>query len=144
MSYLKQTTLAGLFIIAMPAFGYESIGLGESSEVFIRDPFTPSPLMYEQAGTLSNIGSDAFGFLPGDIPDFQIPKMRLKGLITQKETGEQLALLEIVGSGVFMVREGDEINIDPRQPASAIRISDITRLSVTIETGTLGRIRVLR
>ena len=144
MSYLKQTTLAGLLIIAVPAFGYESIGLGESSEVFIRDPFTPSPLMYEQAGTLSNIGSDAFGFLPGDMPEINVPTMRLKGFVTDKDTGGMLALLEIAGRGVYMVREGDEINIDPRQPASAIRISDINRLSVTIETGTLGRIRVLR
>lgn len=136
-------SIVGL-LITLPGMAYEEVMLGESSEVFIRDPFTPSRIMYEQAGNLSNIGSDAFGFQPGDIPDFQIPKMRLKGLITEKDTGEELALLEIIGSGVYMVREGDEINIDPRQPASAIRISDITRLSVTIETGTLGRIRVLR
>lgn len=133
-----------VFGSVLPHLVYADIALGESSEVFIRDPFTPSRLMYEQAGTLSNIGSDAFGFQPADIPDFQVPKMRMRGLLTEKDSGERLALLEITGSGVYMVREGDEINIDPRQPASAIRISDITRLSVTIETGTLGRIRVLR
>lgn len=131
-------------VISTPALAYEELSLGESSEITIRDPFTPSALMYEQAGTLSNIGSDAFGFRPSEIPDFQIPRMRLRGLITEKETGDELALLDIDGSGVFMVREGDEINIDPRQPASAIRISEISRLSITIETGTLGRIRVLR
>jgi len=116
----------------------------ESGEVFIRDPFTPSRLMYEQAGTRANIDSEVFGFRPSDNPDIQIPKMRLRGFVTPEGEQEMLALLEISGSGVFMVREGDEINIDPRQPASAIRIADINRLSVTIETGTLGRIRVLR
>lgn len=136
--------MGGLLIIGAPVFGNETPELGESSQVFIRDPFTPSPLMYQQAGTLSNIGSDAFGFLPSEIPDFVIPLMRVKGFLTDKESGDMLALLEITGRGVFMVREGDEINIDPRQPASAIRISDINRLSVTVETGTLGRIRVLR
>lgn len=133
-----------LIAASAPVIAYEDLNLGESSAITIRDPFTPSNLMYEQAGALSNIGSDAFGFRPADIPNFEIPRMRLRGLITEKGSNDQLALLEIVGSGVFMVREGDEINIDPRQPASAIRISEISRLSVTIETGTLGRIRVLR
>jgi len=119
----------------------ESVG---NSEVIIRDPFTPSPLMYQQAGTTTNISADAFGFRPTENPNFKIPTMHLRGFVTESGTEEKLALLEITGSGIYMVREGDEINIDPRQPASAIRISEISRLSVTIETGTLGRIRVLR
>jgi len=115
------------------------------SATFIRDPFSPSRLMYEQAGTLSNIDSDVFGFQPApENVEIKIPKMRLRGFITPEGEQEELALLEISGSGVYMVREGDEINIDPRQPANAIRISEISRLSITIETGTLGRIRVLR
>jgi len=85
----------------------------ESGEVFIRDPFTPSRLMYEQAGTRANIDSEVFGFRPSDNPDIQIPKMRLRGFVTPEGEQEMLALLEISGSGVFMVREGDEINIDP-------------------------------
>lgn len=117
--------------------------LGQSQMLSMRDPFTPSGMMFEQAGNYSNIGSDAFGFRPGDIPDFEVPKMRLKGFVNTSSK-EVLALLEISGSGVFMVREGDEINIDPRNPSSAIRISEISRQSITIETGTLGRIRVLR
>jgi hypothetical protein len=116
-----------------------------TDRTFIRDPFTPSILMYERAGTVSNIDSDAFGFRPApDDLEIKIPQMRLKGFITPEGEQEELALLEIDGSGVYMVREGDEINIDPRQPANAIRISEISRLSITIETGTLGRIRVLR
>ncbi|MCX4189167.1 hypothetical protein [Methylophaga sp. OBS3] len=142
--FAKKYLILMMIIITFPTFAYDPMGLGESSQVSIRDPFTPSALMYEQAGTLSNIGSDAFGFMPGDVPDTKVPTMRLKGLIKEKDTGEQIALLEVTGRGVYMVREGDEINIDPSKPASAIRISDITRLSVTIETGTLGRIRVLR
>jgi len=116
-----------------------------SDATFIRDPFSPSRLMYEQAGTMTNRDSDIFGFQPAsENVDIEIPKMRLRGFITPEGSQEQLALLEITGSGVYMVREGDEINIDPRRPANAIRISEISRLSVTIETGTLGRVRVLR
>jgi hypothetical protein len=43
-----------------------------------------------------------------------------------------------------MVREGDEFNIDPSKPKNAVRISKITRLSITVETGMLGTIKVLR
>lgn len=115
------------------------------SDTFIRDPFSPSRLMYEQAGAMSSTESDIYGFRPTtDNADFEIPKMRLRGFITPEGAQEQLALLEIDGSGVYMVKEGDEINIDPRRPANAVRISEISRLSITIETGTLGRIRVLR
>ncbi len=134
-----------LILLLLP-WGHLTANGTESAEneIFIRDPFSPSRLMYEQAGTMSGINTDAFGFRPSENAEITIPKMRLRGFITPEGSQEQLALLEISGSGVYMVREGDEINIDPRQPANAIRISEISRLSVTIETGTLGRIRVLR
>ncbi|WP_245395124.1 hypothetical protein [methane-oxidizing endosymbiont of Gigantopelta aegis] len=106
-------------------------------QLWQRDPFTPSLLMYEQLGNQTQ---------PGFIPSLQqgrIPRMKLLGLITRNK-GEYLALLEIQGVGTFMVREGDEFNIDPSHPKSAIRISKITRLSVTVETGRMGRIQVLR
>jgi hypothetical protein len=137
---------AVLVITMFPWAGTLANGDGaEEDTMFIRDPFSPSRLMYEQAGATSNMDADVFGFRPAtENADIQIPKMRLRGFITPEGEQEELALLEITGSGVYMVREGDEINIDPRQPANAIRISEISRLSVTIETGTLGRIRVLR
>jgi hypothetical protein len=69
--------------------------------------------------------------------------MKLRGLLNQEE-GNFIALLEVEGGGTFMVREGDEFNIDPSQPQNAIRVDKITRLSVTVETGMLGSIRVLR
>ncbi|MED5510116.1 MAG: hypothetical protein VX841_07450 [Pseudomonadota bacterium] len=141
----------GMIIISYSAFFTPPLGANETLQgndpdrTFIRDPFTPSVLMYEQAGAVANIDADAFGFRPApDDVDIKIPQMRLRGFVTPEDAREQLALLEITGKGVFMVREGDEINIDPRQPANAIRISEISRLSITIETGTLGRIRVLR
>lgn len=144
MKELNKSLL--LMLLLMPSTQIWANGESNNeNDTFIRDPFSPSRLMYEQAGALSNTDTDAFGFRPSvDNVDIQIPQMRLRGFITPEGTQEELALLEIKGSGVYMVREGDEINIDPRQPANAIRISEISRLSVTIETGTLGRIRVLR
>lgn len=135
-----------LIVFLLPMFQvFANEDANSSDATFIRDPFSPSRLMYQQAGTMTNRDGDIFGFQPApENIDIEIPQMRLRGFITPEGAQEQLALLEITGSGVYMVREGDEINIDPRQPANAIRISEISRLSVTIETGTLGRIRVLR
>lgn len=112
------------------------------AQQWVRDPFTPSALMYETVGTQSGMANGAYGFVPaGD--GMRIPKMKLRGLLNQEE-GNFIALLEVVGVGTFMVREGDEFNIDPSQPKNAIRIDKITRLSLTVETGMLGSIRVLR
>jgi len=121
---------------------YLSSSNGNVEPSGVRDPFTPSRLMYEIVGTQSGLANGAYGFVPS-LQGVKIPKMKLRGFI-DKEKDKPLALLEIQGSGTFMVREGDEINIDPSQPRQAIRISKITRLSVTVETGTLGSIRVLR
>lgn len=146
MKYFYKLLISILSVLSIPSAFANELSKGANTErTFIRDPFTPSVLMYEQAGKVANIDSDAFGFRPApEDVDIKIPQMRLRGFVTPEGSQEQLALLEISGKGVYMVREGDEINIDPRQPANAIRISEISRLSITIETGTLGRIRVLR
>lgn len=108
----------------------------------VRDPFTPSALMYETVGKQSGMASSAYGFSPSS-EGIKIPKMKLRGLLNQ-ERGNYIALLEVEGAGTYMVREGDEFNIDPSQPKNAIRVDKINRLSITVETGVLGSIRVLR
>ncbi|NOQ93702.1 MAG: hypothetical protein GQ547_03585 [Methylophaga sp.] len=108
----------------------------------IRDPFTPSKLMFDAVGKQSgNVVGGAFGFISS--PNENVPKMRLLGFVTQDDD-DPIALLEVAGSKTYIVHEGDEINIDPSQPMSVIRIAKITRLSITVETGRLGSIRVQR
>ena len=106
----------------------------------LRDPFTPSSLMYQLVGVNGN-GSEA-GFMPA-VDGSRLPRMKLRGFVSD-DGDTLLALLEVERLGTFMVREGDEINIDPTQPRSAIRISSITRLSITVEAGTIGTIKILR
>lgn len=117
-------------------------GTQASQQTGLRDPFTPSALMYDNVGAQAGAKGNNFGFVPSSEAE-HIPQMKLRGLLNQQEE-EFIALLEVKGVGTFMVREGDEFNIDPSQPKNAIRISKITRLSVTVETGRLGSIRVLR
>ncbi|MBS3965069.1 MAG: hypothetical protein KGZ80_11375 [Methylomonas sp.] len=123
------------------AIDYATAAAYRPPVVHARDPFTPSQAMYEAIGASSG-AAGAFGFVPSP-ESADVPKMKLRGLLS-KHPGDFIALLEITGVGTFMVREGDEFNIDPSRPKSAIRISKITRLSITVETGWLGSIRVLR
>ena len=132
---LAVTGLAVL--LAYPDSSFAETGVSKQLPQWRRDPFTPSLYMYEQLGNQTQ---------PGFIPSLgqgKIPQMKLLGLIIKKKN-KHLALLNIQGIGTFMVREGDEFNIDPARPRTAIRISKITRLSVTVETGRMGRIQVLR
>jgi hypothetical protein len=106
----------------------------------IRDPFTPSSLMFD---TMSIKGSaDGYGFMRST-SNADLPKMRLRGYIG-KSDDKPVALLEVDGNRTYVIHEGDEINIDPSTPNSAIRITKITRFSVTVEAGMLGSIRVQR
>jgi hypothetical protein len=107
----------------------------------VRDPFTPSDLMYEIAGTIA-MSSTNNGFMRSE-GGVSVPKMKLKGYVGSGDA-DSFALLEIEGAGTFMVKEGDEINYNPRQPRSAIRITRLDRSSVTIETGLIGTFKVQR
>lgn len=109
----------------------------------IRDPFTPSSLMFDAISSQGNAsGAAGYGFMrsPSKV---NLPKMRLRGYVSQ-EDDKPVALLEVDGNRTFIIHEGDEINIDPTTPNSAIRITKITRFSVTVEAGMLGSIRVQR
>lgn len=108
----------------------------------IRDPFTPSGLIFQVASKTS--GFDANGFMRSpNNTTIAIPKMRLRGFIDQDKE-DPIALLEVAGARTYLVREGDDINIDPSAPNSVIRITKINRLSITVETGMLGSIRIQR
>ena len=109
----------------------------------IRDPFTPSSLMFD-AITLqgSATGASGYGFMRS-MSNSNLPSMRLRGYIEKKDD-KPVALLEVDNDRTYIIHEGDEINIDPSVPNSAIRITKITRFSVTVEAGMLGSIRVQR
>lgn len=106
----------------------------------IRDPFTPSGLMFEVASQSAAINNKGFASAPDNAP---IPRMRLRGFIDQGKDSP-IALLEVAGGRTYLVHEGDDININPSQPNSVIRITKITRQSITVEAGLLGSIRVQR
>ncbi|MFT6088269.1 MAG: hypothetical protein ACJA11_003545 [Glaciecola sp.] len=106
----------------------------------LRDPFTATKKMVEQASVEN-----------GTSTDFQIsslvqtlPKLSLRGIIMQAQKSSPLALLDIAGNGVHMVRIGDEISFNAADPKQVLKIQSITRLSVTVEIGTLGDLIIVR
>lgn len=109
----------------------------------VRDPFTPSSTMFDAITTRGSAsGASGYGFMRS-ATNSNLPPMRLRGYITQNNK-KPVALLEVAKSRTYLVREGDEINIDPSVPNSAIRVTKITRSSITVEAGMLGSIRVQR
>lgn len=111
----------------------------------MRDPFS-EPVMSTPDDMQSNLGMSSgfgMGFQRGR-GDFEVPELLFKGFIDRGDEKAPIALLQVGSSKVHLVSEGDQINIDPAQPRNAIRIAKITRLSITVETGMLGTVRVLK
>ncbi len=108
----------------------------------IRDPFNLS----NQAGNNRSSGL-GFGssFLP-DINNTKIPMLKVKGIIYSESRQEEdlLALLEVGKDEVHMVRVGDEISYNHMDPNAAIKIINISRLTVTVQAGRLGNILIVR
>lgn len=103
-----------------------------------RDPFTTSEQMFEQAEKSRKKPA----FVPSQITR-QVPQLSLKGFI-QDGDDVAVALLEVKGSGVFLVRRGDTISIQAGGINTVLKIKEINKLSVMVEVGTLGQVIVVR
>ena len=121
-----------------------NVGAG-SGVIIMRDPFSEPQASQRNdkngiLGGLVNSFGQGFRRTPGEV---KVPKLLFKGYIDRGDSSP-MALLQIAGNRVHLVKEGDEINVDPANPRQAIRITKISRLSITVETGTLGQMKVLR
>jgi hypothetical protein len=73
----------------------------------------------------------------------KIPRMTMRGHL-QGKNGEVIALLEIDKGGVYMVREGDTVGLNDLGVNSVIRVKEISRLHLVIESGSLGQLFIVR
>ncbi len=73
----------------------------------------------------------------------KLPKMKLKGHL-QGMDNETLALLEIEGGEVHLVREGDTVGLHDLGFPGAIRIKKINRLHLVVESGSYGQLIIVR
>ncbi len=108
----------------------------------LRDPFTVTPKIAKLNNSYNNGDVDA-SFITSSAID-QVPKLKLRGVIMHDQDSSPLALLDIAGDGVHMVRVGDRISFNAANPLQVLEIKQINRLNVIVEIGTLGDLVVVR
>lgn len=104
-----------------------------------RDPFSATPLMQQEAQR-QGVGPV---FIPSPGGPQSIPNLRLRGYVTGNGN-QPVALLEVAGQQVFLVREGDTISLQGGAQNSVLKVKKITKLSALVEVGTLGQVIVVR
>ncbi|MBC8412814.1 MAG: hypothetical protein ISR96_02120 [Nitrospira sp.] len=104
----------------------------------VRDPFTVTP---EMETAIAYGSAPLFRAAPETV---RIPKLTLRGITYKDTPDDSIALLEVAGSGVYMVRAGDQISISPAGPEEVIKIQKMDRLSIVVEVGTLGGMIIVR
>lgn len=111
----------------------------------IRDPFavTQEIALLSQANQTTQGAYADHSFKSSGLA-FTLPKLTMKGVVFKKQEKLPIALLEIGGNGVYMVRVGDEISFNPAMPTQVIKVIKISRLNVVVEVGTLGDLIVVR
>jgi hypothetical protein len=123
-----------------PAKTYSADTKFEAFKEGLRDPFTATTKMTKQLSITHGVNTN---FQTSTLIQ-TLPKLSLRGIIVQAKDSSPLALLDITGNGVHMVRIGDEISFNASDPKQVLKIQSITRLSVTVEVGTLGDLIVVR
>lgn len=103
-----------------------------------RNPFAPTNRMLS-AGSGNRSGL-VFQPLTAET---RIPRMKLRGLLRQKD-GTMAGLLDVEGSGVHLVREGDTVGLYDLGSNAVIRVRHIDRLQMVVEAGSLGRRFIIR
>jgi Tfp pilus assembly protein PilP len=111
----------------------------------VRDPFavTQEIALLGQAGQTAQGPYAGHSFKSSSLA-FNLPKLTMKGVVFKAQEKLPIALLEIGGIGVYMVRVGDEFSFNPAIPTQVIKVIKISRLNVVVEVGTLGDLIVVR
>lgn len=115
----------------------------DAYEEGVRNPFAMTGEIAQLADRDNQPGT---GYIKQTFTDLgaPLPKLTLKGVVFKESQPDPIALLEIAGFGVYMVKVGDKVSIDPRDPKKVIQIKQISRLNVIVEVGTLGDLIIVR
>jgi hypothetical protein len=99
-------------------------------------------LLKDQPTVAASLASES-EFTPVKQQSGKMPKMRLRGHL-QGRDGEVVALLELVGGDVYIVREGDTVGLHDFGIDSVIRVQKISRLHLVVESGSLKQNIIVR
>lgn len=113
-------------------------GSQEAGHSLDRDPFAISPLM-DQEAALQGRGMRFTPLAPGG----KTPELKLRGIVNGRDGG-RVALLDVGGAEVYLVREGDTISLHNAGRNTVIKIKEVSHLSLLAEVGTLGEVIIVR
>jgi hypothetical protein len=135
-----------------PALALTPLG-AQATEV--RDPFASSqPMRIAAMGrqreldrlaleeeAVENAGPEPFQ--PLEIANRLVPRLTLRGFAVNVDD-EPIALLEIMGSGTFIVSSGDKLSVQQGGINVVVKIGEIVNRTVFVEVGTLGQTIAIR
>jgi hypothetical protein len=98
------------------------------------DPFQISYFMQQKALAHNQGGAQ---FTP--LQNAQAPTLIMRGIVSGG-----LALLDVEGHGVYLVREGDTLSLNRQGQNTVIKIEKIDHLSLMVKIGTLNEMIVVR
>jgi hypothetical protein len=98
------------------------------------DPFQISYFMQQKAQAGNQGGLQ---FTP--LQNAHVPTLVMRGIVSGG-----LALLDVEGHGVYLVREGDTLSLNRQGQNTVIKIEKINRLSLMVKIGTLNEMIVVR
>jgi hypothetical protein len=130
-----------LMVIPIEETGKAKNTTNANAGVQQRNPFAVTDKLTRQIERPATPTSSGPVFTPQE-QSGAIPKMRLRGHL-QGADGEVVALLEIEGGDVHIVREGDTVGLHGFGFDSVIRVKKINRLHVVIESGSLGQLIIV-
>ncbi len=114
----------------------------------IRDPFSATKKIIDTSNDGASLdgGDAAYSGYDFKSPGLavKLPKLSLKGVVYKQSESDPLALLDVAGHGVYMVRLEDEIGFNSSDPSQVIKIKKINRLNIIVEVGSLGDLIVVR
>lgn len=107
-----------------------------------RNPFAASGALQSRAYVAPNQTSGASRFVPS-LVEAKLPSMRMRGYVKNPD-GEVLALLEVDGSQVHLIRVGDTVGLNQVGSDTVLRIKSISRRHLVVESGSLGKVIIVR
>ncbi len=105
-----------------------------------RDPFSATKKMKKGRQAIKEVLG--FSAEPSKGPA-SMPALALRGFIDAPHH-QALALIEVVGSGVYMVKKGDTLSIQIEGKPASLKVHKINKLSIQVGFGNLGQVVIVR
>lgn len=103
-----------------------------------RNPFSDTELIYKEAEQ-QRMGSVS---VTSKLPE-GIPNLLLRGYI-EGNNKKSAALIEIQGSGVYVVHEGDSLNLHSGQQNILLKVREIRNMNAIVGVGVRGQEIIVR